>query len=202
VQSMPSEKHKVEAIQEKKLSTVEENKNVVQKNMTTPPTPIEERLDLLKKWLNGITTAHVAYSKLTAEYKQRSRMLGLIVTIISTIIGTSIFASLNVSNNQIILAVVGTVSLLASILSGVNTFLNYGELASTYSDASSKWGELRRHVEEVSVTINDLHALDAAIQDIETKWNTLTKTTPPIPEKTYTKVKEEISKPKPKEQWE
>lgn len=96
----------------------------------------------------------------------------------------------------------GIVSLVASILSGVNTFLNYGDLAITHSDAASKWGELRRHVEEVSVTSNDLNALDAAIKDIETKWSALAKTTPPIPEKTYAKVKKEVSKPKPKEQWE
>lgn len=159
------------------------------------------KLDLITTWLNGVTIAHVAHCKLSADYKQRGRMLGLIVTIISTIVGTSIFGAINLSNNQLVLAIAGLISVMAAILSGVNTFLNYSDLTSAHYDASKKYGKLRRQIEKIKACTNDSNSLDQAIKDIKAQWDALNEETPVIPERSYNAAQKLVNNPKAGHRW-
>src|SRR2546428_35193 len=110
---------------------------------------------LLTQWLNGIKIAHVAHSRAAASYRLRGQLLGVPVTVFTVVIGTSVFTTLHSSPNERIIIMIGVTSVLAAVLSGVQTFLNYPEQAARHQAAGTKYGRLRRRVEEVISWIHD-----------------------------------------------
>src|SRR6476659_1613556 len=90
------------------------------------PATIEAQ-SLLQQWLNGIRIAHMSHSIAAARCKLKGQLFGIPVTVLSIITGTTIFGSLKSSRSDHILMAVGIISLLAAVLSGLQTFLNYPE---------------------------------------------------------------------------
>ena len=94
-------------------------------------------------------------------------MLGIPVVILTTIVGTTVFSSIASSstNSIILLVVAGLLSVVAAVFSSLNTFLNYGELAERHRNASVKYGNLRREIEELSFA-NNKTDLESIMKDI------------------------------------
>jgi hypothetical protein len=104
------------------------------------------------------------------------------VTIFSILIGTTIFATLGSSKSQEFLIAAGIISMIAAVLSGIQTFLNYPELAAKHQSAGCKFGELRRRIEELIVVTKDPMELEKAIGEIRCEWNALDKESPELPQ--------------------
>lgn len=142
-----------------------------------------EALNLLQQWHNGVRITQIAHLRAAAHYVAMGRMLGIPVTIFSVVIGTSIFSNLGSSKNQEVLVAAGIVSMIAAVLSGIQTFLNYPELAVRHHSAGCKYGELRRRIEELIVIAKDPGELEEAIAEIRREWNSLDNESPEIPQK-------------------
>jgi hypothetical protein len=71
--------------------------------------------------------------ELSAElFERKNRWLGVPATVISAVVGSSIFASLASEKTSIVLMVVtGSLSICAAVLSALQTFLRYSETAQT-----------------------------------------------------------------------
>ena len=67
---------------------------------------------LLRQWQRGLHIAHVAHTRAAVFYDRRARGLGVATTVISTIVGTSLFASIAGSADVRVLAVAAVLSLL------------------------------------------------------------------------------------------
>ncbi|MEM1278437.1 MAG: SLATT domain-containing protein [Cyanobacteria bacterium P01_H01_bin.152] len=118
--------------------------------------------------------------------------MGVPTIIISTLIGTTIFASLGSSQKIYIQIAVGLMSLSAAILSSLQTFLDYSELAGKHKQASIKYGELRREMEQVLVENLDEEKQSHFMKAFSAKWNALDTDSPTIPNKVYSKVASRI----------
>jgi hypothetical protein len=140
---------------------------------------------LLQQWLNGITMFHIAHHRAAALYEMRGRLLGLPVTIFSVVIGTTIFSTLGSSQNQGILLFVGVISMITAVLSGLQTFLNYPELAEKHRAASVKYAQLRRRVEEVIAFTRTPEELENMIGAIRNDWNKVEEESPEIPQRLH-----------------
>jgi conflict system pore-forming effector with SLATT domain len=138
--------------------------------------------ELLQQWLNGIHIAQVAHLRCAARYQANHRRLGVPVIFLTTVVGTSIFATLESAENQIILITAGIVSALAAILSGLQTFLNYSELAARHAEAGKRFGKLRKRVEELLVTPCSNEDLAAHVATIRTEWDQLEDEAPTVPQ--------------------
>jgi len=105
----------------------------------------------MKSWLKTVHINQVGHLRAAAYYTQLSRTIGLIVVVLSAVTSASAFSSLNSSNNQVVLAAVGIISLIATLFSSVQAFLNYPDLASKHQTAGLNYSKLRRWVEETLV---------------------------------------------------
>ncbi len=135
----------------------------------------EEAQKKFDQWDNGARIRNIAHQRAADYYNSRGRMLGLVVTIFTVIVGTSIFGSLSVSNNQDILIVVGLISLVAAILSGVNTFLNYSQLAAKHMEVGLAFGELRRRIDVIDCLESDDATIEKNLTEIEEKYDAILK---------------------------
>lgn len=140
-------------------------------------------LTLLRQWNNGIKIAQIAHSRAAAYYKVRGRMLGVPVTILTLVIGTSLFVSLTSAKNERLLLVVGVISMLAAVLSGLQTFLNYDVLAIDHRAAANKYGQLRRRVDEITTFTQDSEDLRKTVAAIRAAWEQIEEESPDVPQR-------------------
>lgn len=143
---------------------------------------------LLQQWLNGIKIMEISHRRAATYYNRCGRMLGIPVTILTIIVGTSVFSTLGSSDNKLVLLSIGFLSIIAAVLSGVQTFLNYPELTQRHYAAGIKYGILRRRIEEsISFTI-DPSELKKLMNDIRDEWDQLEKESPIISQSFHDKA--------------
>lgn len=111
----------------------------------------DEELDnLYRAWQRRIAAVELGHRKLSDRLQRRYLMLGLPVVVLTTIIGTAVFASL-ADQEKVDVAtrvVVGSVSIAAAVLSSLQTFLRYATRAEGHRVAAIRYETLRRDVAE------------------------------------------------------
>lgn len=140
---------------------------------------------VLSQWLKGIRIKQIAHVRAATRYVRVNRLIGLPVTVLSVAAGTSVFATLASTEKKWVLVCVGVVTMATAILSGLQTFLNYGELSAKHQAASSKYGRLRRRIEEAMVAEPQGKELAGLLQEVREAWDRLDEEAPLVPQGDY-----------------
>jgi hypothetical protein len=132
--------------------------------MATTPTraqkdvwsPSLERL--YGSWHRRVAAAEHGHRLMADRLRRRYFLLGIPVVVFTTLVGTSAFASMqNASANNIttrnadsdvVLLLVGGISVLAAVLSSLQTFLRYSTRAEGHRIAALRYETLRREMAE------------------------------------------------------
>ena len=143
---------------------------------------VEAEPPLVQQWMNGVSIGHVAHQRAAAHYRRLHGALGIPATIFSVIVGTSVFAALAATEQKGLLLVAGATSILAAVLSGLQTFLDYGGLASEHQAAAGGYGRLRRRIEESIVTAGAGRVSADLLSSIRQEWDGLDVKAPLLPQ--------------------
>ena len=108
--------------------------------------------DIVSQWRNGLRILHRAHEQATADFTRRGRILSVATLVLTTIVGTSIFATLNSSPATAWKVTAGLISLIAAVLAALQAFLLYPELAERHRQTASKVGDLRRQLDVLVAT--------------------------------------------------
>jgi len=128
---------------------------------------------VLDDWYQRVKVTQITHYRSAEHFGKRKYWLGVPAVLISTIVGTTVFASLQTQPELWLKIIVGLASVAAAILTSLQTFLGYSERAEKHRLAGAKYGALGRELEvlrslpEVDLkTINDLRTrLDALAQE-------------------------------------
>src|SRR5262249_21252379 len=115
---------------------------------------------------------------------------GIPVVALSTIVGTSVFASLGETNPDLRLRIlVGLISVLAAVLSGLQTFLRFSERAEKHRSVVAKYGAIRREMEQAiaSGELNGPNGKDI-LDSLRAKMDALAAEAPATPQRIYKAV--------------
>ncbi|MDQ4132205.1 MAG: SLATT domain-containing protein [Actinomycetota bacterium] len=105
---------------------------------------------LLRDWHNRAAAAQDAHYKLATQCRRRNAQLGIPAVVLSSVVGTSLFATLSKDSvSSTLRIVVGLVSVLAAVLVGLQTFLRFGERAEKHVVAADWYSAVRRETAEV-----------------------------------------------------
>ena len=148
---------------------------------------------LMRNWQKNIRLYQIAHLRASASCSSSGRLLGLLVTVFSVIVGTSIFASLNSSDSRGILILVGIISLAATVLSAIHNFLNFGERTEKHQAAGIKYGGLRRRIDESLVTITQEDQMEKEISEIRKELDQLEQEAPVVPQKFIDQAAKKVS---------
>src|SRR5688572_21035863 len=85
---------------------------------------------LVDQWLNGLRISHIAHSQSAASCELRGRILGVCVVVLSTVVGTAIFSTLESSPSTATKVVAGLLSVAAGVVAALQTFLGFDQRAS------------------------------------------------------------------------
>jgi hypothetical protein len=111
-----------------------------------------EQSALLAAWRQRVAAAQHCHYYLGTRLRRRNLWLGIPVVILSTLVGTSLFATL--ADPKAIIApplriAVGLVSVLAAVLAATQTFLRFAERSERHAQAGDWFAAIRREIEEV-----------------------------------------------------
>ena len=131
---------------------------------------------LLKDWETRAWAAQIAHYRVASRLRKYNLMLGLPVVIFTTIVGTSLFATLSQDAIDMWLRVtLGCVSVVAAILAGIQTFLNFAKRADQHAVAADWYASIRRKIEQQANTARKGRAdsrkfLDRDSEGDEHRW--------------------------------
>ena len=113
---------------------------------TTPPSTAIE--SVIQKWYDRVSATQYAHYSSSRYYSSRNLWLGIPAVVLSTVVGTTIFASIKAEQvDAWIQIAVGLASVLAAVLTGLQTLLGYSTLAEKHRLAGAKYGVIGRELE-------------------------------------------------------
>ena len=130
---------------------------------------------------------------------RRNNWLGIPVVITTTIVGTAIFGTLQESPGIAWKITAGLLSLLAAVLSALQTTLKYSELAEKHKAAGAKYAALRRRL-DIFLLKHRGESEDSRrialeeFEEIATELAKLADESPSIPDKVYDQAAREYDK--------
>jgi hypothetical protein len=108
-------------------------------------------VSLLKDWHQRLRLAQFAHYESAKSYERYNYLLGVPAIMLSTFVGTSVFANLEHLTDKKFQVFVGLTSTGAAVFSAMQTFLRFSEKAEKHRVAAFKYGALRREIEEILI---------------------------------------------------
>lgn len=135
----------------------------------------------------------------------KNTWLGVPVIIATTIVGTAIFGTLQENPHVAWKIAAGLFSLLAAVLSALQTSLKYSELSEKHKSAGARYASMRRRLDVFILKYQNESEKDRLIalkefEEIAIKFGELAEESPSIPDKLYQQAERE-SKIKDKESY-
>jgi len=119
---------------------------VVEPHYHPPGSPDE----LILAWLRRARESQLGHYQMATMLERRSYWLGVPVIVISGIVGTSVFASIAAEVVSVeAKLIVGALSVIAAILSSLQTFFKFAERAEKHKTFGARYGAIRRELESM-----------------------------------------------------
>lgn len=115
--------------------------------LQTPWTP--RVLQLLQEWSRRAAASSQAHYALAAQLARYNVVLGVPVVVLTTFVGTSVFATIGSTVDTRLRVLVGTISVLAAVIASLQTFLRFAERAEKHRAAAEHWAAVRREIAEM-----------------------------------------------------
>jgi hypothetical protein len=151
---------------------------------------VAEGETVLQQWLNGVRIEHIAHSRAAARFESVGRGLGLAVVVLTAIVGTSLFSTIEQSPSTALKIVAGLLALAASAVAALQTFLGYGERAARHREVAAKYGALRRRLDALTETPPS--ELRAALEELGTRWDDIEASEPSVPQKLHDAAQRQV----------
>ena len=115
--------------------------------------------EMLNGWHLRATAAQFGHQTKAQRSRRLNLLLGIPVVGLTTIVGTSVFAALSETPTREAKLLAGTVTILAAVLSAIQTFLAYAQVTENHRVAASRYSTARRHI-ELAIAREDANAID------------------------------------------
>ena len=146
---------------------------------------IPEADKLLEEWRNRAYAAQSAYYLMAERFTMWNYLLGIPVVTLSGLVGTAIFSNLD-ANVPAGRWVIGSVSVLAAILSSLQTFLRLSESATHFGVAADWYSAIRRDAEELLALPRDLRGdARSCLDSIRQEMNKVGQKAPALSERLW-----------------
>jgi hypothetical protein len=145
-----------------------------------------DQSELSKQWLNGVTILQRSQYRTAKLCSLLHFCVGLPLVVISGAVGTAVFATLKTSPEISTKIVVGLLSLTATVLAGLQTFLRLSERAEQHKQAGVRYGALRRELELEIVSDTLTHEF---LVEFGRRWTALDEEAPTVPQWLYERAR-------------
>jgi FAD/FMN-containing dehydrogenase len=114
------------------------------------PSPWTPRvLKLLTDWRARAAKTSSEHYRHASRLARLNIRFGIPVVVLTTFVGTSVFATLQSDVHVSLRIGLGLISVLAAVLASLQTFLRFGERAEKHRSSAELWAALRREIDEM-----------------------------------------------------
>lgn len=146
-------------------------------------------VSVIDEWKKRISRSHRSHKIAAAFYEGWSRRLGITATVLSAIVGTTVFSTLQEASLPLAIKILlGLLSVAAAVFAALQTYLKLPELAQNHSKAATDFGDLRRRIERLEANPPSPEKLEVALAAVDEEWGTLSDRSPIIAQKLYERV--------------
>lgn len=142
--------------------------------------------ELLQEWYRRVSVTQAAHYYSAGDFGSRKYFLGVPTVILTTLVGTSVFAALQEQLAYWVQISVGLASVAAALLSGLQTFLGDAERSEKHRTAAAQYGALGRELECCLSKGSEIS--EEQLSNLRHSLNKLAIESPNIPLKTYRKA--------------
>jgi hypothetical protein len=139
-------------------------------------------------WHSRIWRAHFAHNVAASDLERRHRGFGVCTIVLSTVAGTTVFATLEASPNVYLKILVGLLSIAAAVLASLQTFLRYADLAEKHKIVAVQYGELRTELEQLLACPSTGAPLGEVMELLRVRWKALNQEAPIISQRVWDRV--------------
>jgi hypothetical protein len=148
-------------------------------------------VDLLGHWLKRTRADSFAHYAAQERYSRLNLLIGIPAAILSAVVGTAVFASLESNIDFRAKLIVGVFSIIAAVLTGLQTFLRYSETAETHRKSAVAYSAARREIEELLTFTQRIDA--EKIEAVRKRIDAIGETAPNVPRSLFVATRSEIS---------
>ncbi len=137
------------------------------------------------EWSQRVAAVAHGHYRAALRYSTFQQWLGLPTVLLTTIVGTSVFATIQHRPEVMWQIIIGLMSIAAAVFSALQSFLNYNAKAEQHRSAGARYNAVGRELEQL-LSQNDMSSLT----EIRKKIDLLADESPHIPDA----VQQEIAK--------
>jgi len=108
--------------------------------------------DLLTSWHRRLRETQFCQYEAAKPLAHANYWLGIPVVVLSTFVGTSVFATLEKQVDMGVRITIGIISVAAAVLASLQTFLRLSERAEKHRAVAARVGSIRREIEQLLAT--------------------------------------------------
>lgn len=155
--------------------------------------PPETPSDLLLAWIRRARESQFAHYVQATRFRRAGFWLGIPVIAITTVVGTAAFASISdeASSNEAKI-IVGLFSVLATVLSSLQTFMKLPEKAELHRSFGARYGAIRRKLEQVYAERDGQQIPHQVLSSLNAELTALAEEAPDVPSKALKIAQENI----------
>jgi hypothetical protein len=151
---------------------------------------MNERRLAIEWYQRVITVAHGHY-RAALRFSRLHLLVSVPTVLLTIIVGTSVFASLQQQPEEKWKIAVGVMSILAAVFSGLQAFLGYGDKVEKHKIAGSRYNAIGRKLEHMLAKGDDWTEL----KDIRERIDALAQESPHIPASVHGEMVKGAPKP-------
>ena len=135
---------------------------------------------LVRDWLRRVRESQHGHYAAAAALGCLHYCLGIPVLVMTTVVGTSVFASLQLQVQLRWHILTGLMSIGSAVLASLQTFLRFSEKAEKHRAAGAAYGAIRRELEMIlSISVGD-PTPQAILDGLRARMDTLAKEAPEL----------------------
>lgn len=154
---------------------------------------------ILEDWRKRTWASQVAHYRVASRLRRNHTLLGVPVVILSAVVGTSLFATLNDAELALPLRVtIGSISVVAAVLAAMQNFFGFAQLADKHVLAADWNAAIRRKIEQLQGLPREIREDPAKVLDaLRKEMNTVSSQFPEIGESEWRRTAHEFGVAEP-----
>jgi len=148
--------------------------------------------ELISTWHYRTCRIQFAHYDAATYFERLNLFLGIPVIVLSTAVGTTIFATLTKSPSTRTQIYVGLLSVVAAVLASLQTFLRFSERAEKHRASGAKYAALKTELEMVQALPRETSEMKEFLESFSARWGALHGESPTIPERIYARATSKV----------
>ena len=148
--------------------------------------------ELLYRWRRNCQRSQIANYSAANRFAKGNYYIGVPSVALSAVVGTSVFAALEpeASFDKHWQILVGLISVVSAVLTALQTFLKWGELAGSYRSTAAEYGSVKRQLDQIIVIYeNGGEISQDMVTEIRRQMDTLSREGTEVPRRLWEKAR-------------